>query len=578
MGFAQNFATGFGVGRDIGKTVQANRRRKGMAAALSDVQEPAIPTEQQQMLSDQTADFAPEDAAQYMPTTTDWIQLRRNGAKKILDSGGSMEDVVKFQQYVDQTQKQGLEQYGTAAAVALEQGDPDTAARYLETAYSYLPDSLTVKATNVDGQLLAFPMSEKDGQLVAQPVPVTPEYIRKQLLALTDNNAFLAFAEDNKRWKEDSARKNKTAAAQIRANDVRAAETEQKLRTPEYGVLSSKGAQQAASAVGWKTADLTREASRLNDLFTQFNADNYEKFTGIPTTLADVYGVAVDSTTDMTPEEKQVFDANLRKVQQAAFGILETNPGIPANTALREAEELVRIVNKGKDYYAKYFAKNAKEDPNSPSGYSVRIDKRKINLPVFLAPDGGARAEQWAKRKNLPAGAVTYLKRPAAGLPEWYKKKYGIKDDSPVAVAPPPAVAQQPALPPQAQATAGPAPSQQAALPPQAQPPAQAAASQGVVTPPPPIGNLSLPTSALPQQAAGSPGLQNLIQREQGVVDGVAAELEQYVDPQTGQLDIPWQRAKVLVTQLAGLDSPPAVQLRDNLLNYIKQARQQGVR
>lgn len=591
MGFADQLLTGYKIGSGIRGKYDERKKQAGMKDAVSAVKDPRMQTQQEQMLEQQTmgedSDF--NEDQNWRPTSADWSNMRLKGAEKIMETGGSLEDVERFQSYVDNKQKQGIQKYSNMAADALDRGDIDAAARYLDVGYGYLDDGVLLQSSNVNGQLMSFAKDEATGDMIEVPVPFrSGDDIRRMAQAHTDNNAFLNYSWGRHKFEKEFGLKEsaderaenadqRAAAAEGRAQErhpldmrkaeVEIAEKEGKMQTDEYGVTtgSTGGARGIAGAAGWSNTELNAAHDDFRTTMNRFDP-NDPNYVDTPANKLDLYG-------DYNNPNPKGFQT----VQQHGIGLMDVNPGIQAQTAHGAAEKLARLTMASPEAYAKYMDRNAKEDVNSPTGYSVNIDGRNFNLPVHLAPDGGAFAREYQKYyASQTAGGKRYKKKDRPGLPEWYRKKHGIEETntrsaSPAAVGAgqPPARAVQPPASPVRQQQGVPAQSPSPAGAQAVRPPAPGLNATGYTKPGQTyIGDLEAPSGGGAGTGGGPGG---------GITSQVTAmvgdEIARTIDPRTGKASMDRETARELLDQLRGFKSQEADVLRDVLKEIISGKR-----
>jgi hypothetical protein len=566
-----------------------------MKEALSTVQDPQMQTQQEQMLEQQTQGFDDTDAQQWRPSSADWGNMRINGAKKIMESGGSLDDVQKFQKYVDDKQKNGIQKYANLAATALEQGNVDAAARYMDVGYGYMDDGVLLQSSNVNGQLMAFPKNEQTGELIDTPVPLSPDAIRRQAQAFTDNDAFLRWSWGKSQFdkefglKEDAnKRAEELQPGKVRKQDADIAKAEQGERGVISGTKGSTGGTSGgiANAAGWKTTDLNAVQDDIRKTFDSFNLGS-QTYAGIPRGKEDIY----------TPE-------NAPKTHALTYGLVDVNPGISAGTAVVAGEKLAKLRAQGGNALN---SKIIKVDPNSPSGFTIKLNNQKFNLPIRLAPDGGAYAEAYFKKKGVTlggkGGVVDYMKREPLSQTPWYAKKYKLEGGQqaapPSAIQTPPPSVQPQAAPQQAVPTQQPQAAPQQAVPQQAPPPAPGLrvptdfqTQAPTQAPPMALMGGSNPNQAgqpLPDEARrmavatqggslqqkGSPRKNSPAQRAiDQAVNAVFDEFMQWQDPSSpGGFDMDQETIKQFETVLRGMHSERADQMRAKLKELKKSRR-----
>ena len=563
--FSQNLLTGYQIGSNMRSRLDTRKKQKGMRSALEGIEEPRMQTEQEAMLEEQTAGVDEQDAQSWRPTAADWGNMRTQGAQKILDSGGSLEDVERYQAFVDQKQKTGIEKYSNLAATALEKGDIDAAAKYMDVGYGYMDDGVLLQTANVDGQLMAFPKDEKTGELLDKPIPVTPEMIRRQAQAFTDQDAFLRWSWGKHTFEKEFGLKQKadTRAEEAQPGKLRKTDAEiAKLEQKETGVVSGKGGTGEgglAAVVGWKINDLNSVHDDVRKTFSSYNEDSVD-YAGVPRGKEEIYSVE-----------------NAPKTQALTYGLIDVNPGISAGAAVNVGEKLAQLRAQGNEAFSAYMNKNVKPDPNSPSGFSVRVNNQKYNLPIRLAPDRGQAAEAYFAKKGVSlggaGGVAQYQKRAPLSETPWYQKKYGIEQ-------------------PQARRV------QRAVQAPQTQAPRQALQGTRPSPPPPPATQQAVPTQPQaqpPAEGLSTPGYQggytpderSLAVATQGgslrrnsptqraintAVSGIREEIMQWYDPQSKRFDMDRETIKEFEGMLRGLRSQEADRLRD-ILKEVKKTR-----
>jgi len=143
-------------------------------------------------------DIMPDD----MPSmgTQEWISYRQEMVPALMMQGASAQEA---HEQVTALQHQGFLRYGQQAAMMLQAGNQEGAARALKAAYQYFPNGTDVKFGFQNGHLVSLGLDEATGEPKGKPQVITPEYLAAQLTNFQDPSKFLAWTND---WRDDSFR------------------------------------------------------------------------------------------------------------------------------------------------------------------------------------------------------------------------------------------------------------------------------------------------------------------------------------------------------------------------------------
>jgi hypothetical protein len=450
MAFADNLLTGYKIGTSARGAYDERKKKEGMADAVGMVTDPEQQNEQQAMLEEQTLGFDDMDAQQWQPSTQDWVNIRKKGEARILESGGALEDVQAYNDYITNKQMKGLQDNSAAAADAMERGDLTNAARLIDNAYAYLPNGGFSQTANVDGQLMSFFKDEATGEMTEVPVPVTPDRLRLMAQAYSDPAAFSATAWDRKLAEgaadRDERRVANTEATGATTRDLNRIRTAREMEG-EVGVSGGTGkgtGGEGGASYGWgKLSDRDRVLTAIDNKLSKANLGNPE-FWDIGPNKQHLYGADYEDFMD-NPQ----YSENLSSVQNYSSSFTEINPGITSERAIKAGEYFTELNNAGPDQRNEYLKNNGRPSAQSPTGFQIYVDNKWLNAPPELTPRAAVfeqAASQYAA--NNPqyvaggGGGRMYMKKPrldTSGIP--LEESYGAKPRQGVPSAPPQAPA-----------------------------------------------------------------------------------------------------------------------------------------
>ena len=130
--------------------------------------------------------------------TRDWIAYREEMVPALMMQGMSASEA---HQEVSAMQHQGFVRYGQQAAMMLQAGNQQGAARALKAAYQYFPNGADVRFGFQGDNLVAYATDEETGETTGTPQVITPEYLGSMMTNFQSPEKFIAWTKD---WRDDA--------------------------------------------------------------------------------------------------------------------------------------------------------------------------------------------------------------------------------------------------------------------------------------------------------------------------------------------------------------------------------------